>query len=226
MRSPVSRLLLLCLLFALVGPATGCAWLHAKQIAKRTNPKYRSAVIPGPTRVIPIFACPRERRGVTPDASSRRRLLTDVVPALWRAAGGNGEPALGDEPTPVLCQEFLEDEDYPSWAGNDALRGAVAGLLADGEQSVLTVFLALTYGCEEKTGSVRDANGVLVGTVGTGDEVCAENGGAFLFAYLLSADGEIVWHSGAEVSLHDDAAAMSRSLFEGFPRDRVTLAAP
>lgn len=220
----MSFLIRLFVLIFLAGAATGCGWLHAKQIAKRTNPKYRSAAIPGPTRVLPIFACPRARRGVTPSEADRRRLATTVVPALWQAAGGPGEPALGDEPTPVFCQEFYEGESYPPWAGNDALRGAVGGLLADGEQSVLTVFVALTYSCEEKTGSVRDRNGVLVGTVGTGDVVCAENGGAHVLAYLLSAEGEIVWHSGAEIDLQQDAAAVATELFEGFPRERVTIA--
>ena len=140
----MSFLIRLFVLVFLAGTATGCGWLHAKQIAKRTNPKYRSAAIPGPTRVLPIFACPRARRGVTPSEADRRRLATTVVPALWHAAGGPGEPALGDEPTPVFCQEFYE--------------------------------------------------------------------------------GEIVWHSGAEIDLQQDAAAVATELFEGFPRERVTIA--
>lgn len=219
----LSRLALLAILAFAV---TGCGWIRTKQIAKRTNPKYRTGDIPSPTRIVPIFSCASSRRRVAPDSEARRRFLAFMVPALWKASGGTGEPQIGNEPTPVLCDVFYRDETYPPWAGNDAIRTAVQGLLANGERSALVVFFALTYECGEKTSTVRDRNGARVGEIGTGEEVCAENGSAHLLAYLLSADGELIWQSGIGADLRGDATALSAQLFEGFPRDRVTIAAP
>ena len=202
---------------------SGCAWLHAKKIAKRTNPAYRTGAIPGPTRLLPVFECPRAKRDVARDDGARERLARSLVPALWRTAGGTGEPAVGPEPSPAFCHELFESESYPPWAGNEALHDAVASQLTDGEQSALVLFHAPTYSCREKAGTVRDRNGVAIGSIGTGEEICEENGNAFVFAYLFAADGAIIWQSGENVDLREDGAAVAGRLLEGFPRERVTL---
>lgn len=211
------------LAIALASATAGCGWLHARTIAKRTNPAYRSGPLPGPTLAIPVFECPRQRRGVELDRDARGRLADTVVPALWQAAGVPGEPALRAEPSVGMCRELYLNERYPSWSGNAALREAVRRELDDGHQSVLAMFVAPTYACEEKLGTVRDHTGAVVGSVGTGDEVCAENGSADLMVYVLSSQGEMIWQSGMRIDLREDPAGYVGSLFEGFPRDRLTL---
>jgi hypothetical protein len=222
MESLMIRRLVVTLFLASLVATSGCAWLHAKKIAKRTNPAYRTGAIPGPTRMLPVFECPRSRRDVSRDDAVRRRFESNLVPALWRAAGGTGEPMLGPEPSPAFCQELFESDSYP-WAGNEALRAAVASQLADGEQSALVLFYAPTYSCNEKAGTVRDRNGVAVGSIGTGEEVCEDNGYAFVFAYLFAADGALIWHSGDTVGSREDGAAAAHRILEGFPHERVTL---
>ena len=217
------RRLVVTLCLASLVATSGCAWLHAKKIAKRTNPAYRAGAIPGPTRMLPVFECPRARRDVTLDAEARRRLASNLVPALWRAAGGTGAPLVGPEPSPAFCQELFESDSYPPWAGNEALHDAVASQLADGEQSALVLFHVPTYSCYEKAGTVRDRNGVAIGSIGTGEEICEENGSAFVYAYLFGADGAIIWQSGETVDLREDGAAVAGRILEGFPHERVTL---
>lgn len=215
-------------LIALLAATTlgGCAWIHARQIARRTNPQYRTGAIPGPTRVVPIFECPHARRGVEPSARDRERFRDTVVPALWQAAGADGEPQVSSAPVRALCRELYENDTYPPWSGTPALRDAVRDLVGPGERSVLATFVAFTYQCEEKVGTVRDSTGAVIGSVGTGDEVCAENGRAHLMTYLLADDGALVWQAGIDADLADDPQALAASLFEDFPRARVALAAP
>lgn len=206
---------------------SGCAAIHANKIAKRTNPKYRDpAQVVGPAVLLSPFECTYERRGVQRAKLARDELLKNVMPALWEAASGEARTrvAVGKatDVTQTLCAEFYEKDSYPGWNGNPALRAAVQQVVGT-EQAVVAMFYAAKYACAEQAGTVRDKNGVVLGTVGTGVETCYENGEIDVFALVLSREGELIWHSGEPIDPTTDARAIAATLFEGYPRGRVEI---
>ncbi|MDI1442432.1 hypothetical protein [Polyangium sp. 6x1] len=213
------------LLLILSVASSGCGWLHAAQIAKRTNPKYREGKtsVPRPTHLALPFECPHERRGVERARSTRTQLMTNVMPELWRTAGGSGAPSSGTT-SEALCSELYTSDRELEWQGTPAVRAAVQSMLPDEEQSLLVTLYAVKYECREVAGTVRDRNGVAVGSVGTGEQVCEETSLVDVTTALYTRDGELIWLSGREIDVGEDPREIASSIFEGYPREQIHIA--
>jgi hypothetical protein len=186
------------------------------------NPRYKTTPIPGPAAVVTLD-CSHVDRG-TRNGRQRELFAATVPDELWRAVGLAGEPRFeATRYTDPLCEELVAGADtvHPGYAINARLRKAVEQRLAGRpDASLLVISSFFPYACDEETATVRDHNGVAVGSIGTGKELCGETAEVWLHATLLTPT-EIVWSSSAASASEDyaDAAAIAARLFEAFPRE-------
>jgi hypothetical protein len=192
------------------------------------NPKYAKAgSVPGPVLVLPITECKHTERGEK-DQRQRELFLATAPAELWRAARQTGEPQLDTTSySNPLCEELYLDE-FAGFEMNARLRKAVkAKLEGRTEQSILLVTYFFPYECAERTGTVRNRNGAVVGTVGTGRDDCWETDLVTLNAVLLTAT-DVAWFMSANMSgEYKDATTAANELFgTGFPHDAVQTPNP
>lgn len=196
--------------------------VKARRAANNSNPAYRDGQQPsGTTLALPPRECMSERDARLVRATEERTWATDeLLPAIWRAASVDpgGERHRVGSNDDGFCHELFVRESIP-WSGSPQLAEAAAAALEGTEHTmVLVPLVVFPYACREKMVSVNDGSGAKIGEVGTGEDICSENGNTWVYLALVGRDGEIVWRNGTDASTHQhDTARMSDWLVEGLP---------